>query len=70
MLCLMCCLAVYQIFPPISCPTPLPTCPAPVSSSRRNKVENESCRISVLTVSKHLVCSRSYFFNQSSLDDT
>lgn len=56
MLCLMCCLALYQFFP--HCPTPSTT--YPVSSSCRNNTENEGCSIAVLTVYKHLVCPGSF----------
>lgn len=58
MLCLMCCLDVYRFFFPhflsnnFSCP---------VSLSNQSNAENEVCSIAVLTVSKHLVCSGSFY---------
>ena len=33
----------------------------PVSSSNQSNAENEVCSIAVLTVSKHLVCSGSFY---------
>lgn len=58
MLCLMCCLALYPFFSPLS--NPSHNFSYPVSSSCRNNTENEGCSIAVLTVYKHLVCPGSF----------